>query len=194
MPQRIDLIPAEVDGQLQLKSPEVGHFTCSAPQGSLLAAGQVAGVIRKLGQDFELCVPAGVSGRVLNARPELINAPVSYGSLLYSLAALSSEEPEAGPSSAAALDSSGAPSFRSPHAGRFWHRPAPNEPAFVELGQVIQSGEPIGLIEVMKTFTHLNYEATGSLPQRAKVARILVEDGDEVSEGDVLLELQPSED
>lgn len=194
MPQSIDLIPAEVDGQLQLKSPEVGHFTCSLPQGSLLGPGQVAGVIRKLGQSFELCVPAGVSGRVLNARPELINAPVSYGSVLYSLAALSSEEAQAGPKSESVADSSGASSFRSPHAGRFWHRPAPNEPAFVEPGQALQNGEPIGLIEVMKTFTHLNYEATGSLPQRAKVARILVADGDEVSEGDVLLELHPSED
>jgi len=194
MDQRIDLIATEVDGQLQLKSPEVGHFSCSLPQGSLLSPGQVAGVIRKLGQSFELCVPAGVSGRVTNARPELINAPVSYGSLLYSLAALSSADADAGAGSESSEDSSGAPSFRSPHAGRFWHRPAPNEPAFVELGKLIQSGEPIGLIEVMKTFTHLNYEATGSLPKRAKVTRILVGDGDEVSEGDVLFELESSGD
>lgn len=190
MVQSIDLIVKDEDGQLELRSPEVGHFSCSLPQGALLSPGQSAGVIRKLGENITLTVPAGTSGRIVNPRPDLVNAPVGYGTLLYTLAPLSAQEASASSDQDAAQDSSAAPSFRSPHSGRFWHRPSPNEPAFTEVGSVISAGDPVGLIEVMKTFTHLNYEPTGQLPQRARVTRLLVGDGDEVTEGDVLMEVE----
>ena len=190
MLQSIDLIIKEEDGQLQLSSPEVGYFSCSAPMGALLSPGQTAGVLRKLGQSFELTVPAGATGRVVNQQPDLINAPVGFGTLLYTLAPLSDEAPADGTESHADEGALGAPSFRSPHSGRFWHRPSPSDPAFIEVGSQIKAGDPIGLIEVMKTFTHLSYEPGKSLPQEATVTRILVQDGDEVNEGEVLIEIK----
>lgn len=190
MVQSIEMLVREADGKLQLHAPEVGYFSCSAAQGSLLAGGQLAGVIRKLGQDFSLVVPAGVQGRVVNAQPERISAPVGYGALLYELAPLADAAGSDEPSAAAELSDSGAPAYRSTQSGRFWHRPSPNDPAFVEVGSSIQAGDPIGLIEVMKTFTHLTYEPSAGLPQSGKVARILVGDGEEVTQGDVLLELE----
>lgn len=189
MVQSIDLIVKEHDGELQLNSPEVGHFTCSLAQGALLAPGQVVGVIRKLGQAIELTVPAGTSGRVTNARPDRINAPVGYGTRLYTLAPLSAEAAASSDAQAASAET-GVPSFKSQHSGRFWHRPSPSDPAFAEVGSVISAGDPIGLIEVMKTFTHLTYDPSGNLPAKAKVTRILIGDGEEVSEGDVLIEVE----
>ena len=44
------------------------------------------------------------------------------------------------------------PVVLAPQSGRFYHRPSPGEPAFVEVGGELSPGAPIGLIEVMKTF------------------------------------------
>ena len=52
------------------------------------------------------------------------------------------------------------------------------------------AGSVVGLIEVMKTFTHLHYEAGAGLPERARVVKILVTDGAEVSATDALIELE----
>ncbi|OYX09188.1 MAG: acetyl-CoA carboxylase biotin carboxyl carrier protein subunit [Rhizobiales bacterium 32-66-8] len=40
----------------------------------------------------------------------------------------------------------------SPLPGTFYRRPAPDKPAFKELGDAVKIGEVIGLIEVMKSF------------------------------------------
>jgi len=175
-------LQAERQGErVVLRSPEVGLFTCAHAQGTLLSAGMVAGVLHALGRQTELRVPSGVQGRVVNARAERVLAPVGYGTVLYELAPLdtaaagsfASEEAEA---------SSGAPVFRAPYSGRFWHRPSPNDPAFVREGAVVREGETLGLIEVMKTFTHLVYSAAGGLPARARVLK----------DGGGLLEVEPA--
>ena len=61
-----------------------------------------------------------------------------------------------------------------------------------EAGSELRAGSVVGLIEVMKTFTHLAYAPAASLPANARVARVLVGDGDEVTEGDPLLEVEPA--
>jgi len=91
-----------------------------------------------------------------------------------------------------ATTASGALVFRAPQTGRFWLRTAPAEPALVAVGQVIEPGAALGLIEVMKTFTILQYAATAQLPARARVVRILARDGAEVAERDALIELEPA--
>ena len=57
-------------------------------------------------------------------------------------------------------------------------------------GDLVDPGQPVGMIEVMKTFTHVHYETQGNLPARARVLRVVPEDGAEVSEGDPLLEIE----
>ena len=42
----------------------------------------------------------------------------------------------------------------------------------------------------MKTFTHLHYDAGSDLPTKARAVRLLVEDGEEVSQGDPLIEVE----
>jgi acetyl-CoA carboxylase biotin carboxyl carrier protein len=86
-------------------------------------------------------------------------------------------------------DASG-PVLRAQGSGRYYHRPAPDEPPFVSPGDSIEEGAVVGLIEVMKTFTHVTYRATGGLPTRARVLRTLVEDGADVVAGTPLLGLE----
>ena len=56
--------------------------------------------------------------------------------------------------------------------------------------QEFEDQQTVGLIEVMKTFTHLAYTADGGLPENARIVRVLVGDGDEVREDDPLLEVE----
>jgi len=185
----LELLIGREGERVVLRSPEVGTFTCALPAGALLAPRAAAGVLHSLGRRFDLIVPSGVAGRVVNARPERVLAPVGYGTVLYELEPLSADA-----GAPAAADVSGAASgallFRAPHSGRFWQRPAPNEPAFARPGDVLENGRTIGLIEVMKTFTHVVYRPGGELPGRARLVRFLVAEGGEVEEGGALLELE----
>jgi len=190
MTKVLELLLGREGERVLLRSPEVGYFTRALPAGALLAPHAAAGVLHSLGRRFDLVAPPGVAGRVVNARPELVLAPVGYGTVLYELAPLESGVPAAdAPSSVP--EATDALVFRAPHSGRFWQRPAPNDPPFVRPGDLVEDGRTLGLIEVMKAFTHVVYRPTGALPPRARVARILVADGGDVEEGGALLELEP---
>jgi biotin carboxyl carrier protein len=187
----LELIP-ETDGdRVRLRTPEVGTFTCSLSAGALVAPKALAGVIHSLGRRFQLVVPPGVTGRIATARPERVHEAVGWGTVLYELepleagaAATANDKPKTSAATAALV-------LRAPYSGRFWHRPAPGDPAFVEPGRVVTEGQTIGLLEVMKTFTQLAYRAERGLPPRARIVRIAVPDGGEVKDGGVLLELEP---
>ncbi|MCA8980650.1 MAG: hypothetical protein H6831_10285 [Planctomycetes bacterium] len=179
--------------ELELLAPAPGAFTLALEEGALLFAGATAGVLRVLERDHVLRVPAGVHGRVTNARPERVHEPVGHGALLYRLAPLDAAGLTSAPvGGAAAAEGTSGLVLRSPQSGRFYHRPAPGDPAFAEAGTELSVGDPVGLLEVMKTFSHVPYRAQDGLPQRARVVRLLAGDGAEVRRGDVLLEVEPA--
>ena len=188
MQQQIDLL-AEQDGEItRLLSPGVGAFTCAVPAGALLGPGQDAGVLIVAGRPKYLRVPAGVAGRVTKERPEKVHEPVGYRTVLYELAPVSAGS-EVG--DVAALDEeTGGMVLKASQTGRFYHRPSPDEPPFVQVGSVVQDGVVVGLVEVMKTFAHVVYRAHGGLPVRGKVVRVLVGDGEEMREGEGLIEIE----
>lgn len=192
MPRILELVLHYGAEHPQLRSPEVGLFTCPVPAGSLLAPGAAAGVLHSLGRRFDLVVPAGASGCVVGPPPRQVLAPVGYGTTLYELAALAGALPAKDTSAPAPRAVSGALVFRAPYSGRFWQRPAPTDPPFLNPGDELGAGKTVGLIEVMKTFTHLVYRPDGELPARARVVRFLVADGGEVEDGGALLELEPA--
>lgn len=186
--QRLDLRVERDGDRVRLSSPSVGTLTCAAPTGRALVAGDVAGVLTTLGREFELCVPEGVAGIVENTPPEAVHAPVGFGTVLYVLGALHAGR--ATNPADAKTSAEGSLTFRSPSAGRFWHRSAPNEPALVREGDEVEIGRAIGLIEVMKTFTLVHYQTRGGLPARARIVRVLAADGAEVAEKTALFELE----
>ncbi|MFT5287520.1 MAG: acetyl-CoA carboxylase biotin carboxyl carrier protein [Planctomycetota bacterium] len=190
MGQSIELL-LETDGdKTLLLSPLVGFFTEAAAAGQLLIPGQSAGSITTIGVVTTLIIPPGCSGRVVNERFDRVHEPVAFGTLLYELEPI-------GDGISFAIESKQDDSMadlvvRASHAGRFWQRPSPADDAFVNVGDVIEEGSVIGLIEVMKTFTHVHYRAQGGLPPRAKVIRFLVEDGAEAEKSVALIEVEPA--
>jgi acetyl-CoA carboxylase biotin carboxyl carrier protein len=178
------------DGEtLRLCSPEAGWFTRAQDAGAALAPGADAGTLLVLGKAHTLLVPEGIYGLVSGKRPERVHEPVGHGSVLYELRPLEG----AGITLAAeeAHDEAGLV-LRAPQSGRFYQRPSPDQPPFAPVGAELEEGRPVGLIEVMKTFTHVPYRATGGLPARAKVVRWIVAESADVSEGDPLVEVEPA--
>jgi acetyl-CoA carboxylase biotin carboxyl carrier protein len=71
----------------------------------------------------------------------------------------------------------------APTDGIIHLRPAPNAAPFVREGQSVAAGDPVCLIEVMKTFHTINASRPGT------VKAIIVEDGQNVRFDDPLVEL-----
>jgi acetyl-CoA carboxylase biotin carboxyl carrier protein len=73
----------------------------------------------------------------------------------------------------------------APMVGTFYRSPSPDAPPFVEIGTVVQPGQPLCIIEVMKLFTTINSEFAG------RVAQIGAEVGDLVEYGRTLFVIEP---
>ena len=65
----------------------------------------------------------------------------------------------------------------SPMVGVFYHSPSPGEPNFVEIGDRIERGQTIGLIEAMKVFNEITAEISGTLVEIPAGNGQLVETG-----------------
>ncbi|KAK6913330.1 Biotin/lipoyl attachment [Dillenia turbinata] len=87
----------------------------------------------------------------------------------------------AAPASAPALlapvktSSSSHPPLKCPMAGTFYRSPAPGEPPFVKVGDKVQKGQVLCIIEAMKLMNEIEADQSGT------VVEILVEDGKPVS-------------
>jgi acetyl-CoA carboxylase biotin carboxyl carrier protein len=73
---------------------------------------------------------------------------------------------------------------RSPMVGTFYAAPAPGAPPFIQVGQRVKPGDPIGIIEAMKMFNPIEAEVAGT------VVRILVENGQPVEFDEPLVVIQ----
>ena len=73
---------------------------------------------------------------------------------------------------------------KSPLPGIFYRRPSPEATPYVEEGQTVKAGEPIGLVEVMKSFHEVPADEAGV------AIRFLVENEEPVQIGQDLLELR----
>ncbi|MBK7824437.1 hypothetical protein [Nannocystis sp.] len=198
------------NGQLRLESPTVGLYREAPRPGSLVTPDSPIGQLEILGVLHHLLAPSEAAGVVLPAPPDtphlahhLARRPVAHGDLLVAL------DPEAATATAAALTSTSAVAgtssgqtgklvFRAPTAGRFYTRPGPGKPALIAPGTELRTGQAVGLIEVMKTFSRLHYnggERGGEgLPAQARVKAILVKDETDVAAGDPLFEVEASAD
>ena len=62
----------------------------------------------------------------------------------------------------------------APMPSRFYRAPAPDESPFVQVGDTVSTGEPVGMLEVMKTYNPVE------APFNCEILEILAEDGEAV--------------
>lgn len=72
----------------------------------------------------------------------------------------------------------------SPMVGNFYRSPAPNEPAFIELNQLVKTKQTVCIIEAMKLMNEIESEVQG------EIVEILVKDGDIVDCGQALMKVK----
>jgi acetyl-CoA carboxylase biotin carboxyl carrier protein len=73
----------------------------------------------------------------------------------------------------------------APLTGVFYAAASPTSEPFVNVGDVIQLGQVVALVEAMKVFNEITAEAAG------RVVSIVAQTGDVVQKGDVLIRIEP---
>ncbi len=76
--------------------------------------------------------------------------------------------------------------IKSPMVGTFYRAPAPDAPPFVEVGDEVDVGQTVCIIEAMKLMNEIKSDVRG------KVLEVLVENGSPVDYGDNLFKVKVS--
>ena len=74
----------------------------------------------------------------------------------------------------------------APVVGTFYRAPAPDEPAFVEVGDRITSGQVVCIIEAMKVMNEIEAEVSG------QIVEILIKNGEPVEYNQPLMLVNPN--
>jgi len=189
--------PAVVNGRpiITLRAPRPGVFVPAISGGELVIPGSAIGDLIVLGRTF-----AVIARQVSGFAVQLVDVDttlrgrraVGYGAILSALDPSRTRDPAGGDAVDPVVPAGAAATglvFRAPTSGRFYGRSAPDKPPFVSPGAQLGHGATICLLEVMKTFSRVTYGGPG-LPDTARVVRVLVADGADVSAGQPLLELE----
>ena len=75
--------------------------------------------------------------------------------------------------------------IKSPMPGTFYRSSSPDKPAFVKVGDVIEPGQVVCMIEAMKLFNELESEVGG------RIVKVMVEDAQPVEYDQVLFMVEP---
>jgi acetyl-CoA carboxylase biotin carboxyl carrier protein len=110
-----------------------------------------------------------------------VNAPMTQAPVAQP-AQPSSETPAA----IAADENSKYITIKSPIIGTLYRKPSPDKPVFVEVGQTINEGDVLCVIEAMKLFNEIESEVSG------KIVKVLVDDASPVEFDQPLFLVDPS--
>ena len=101
-------------------------------------------------------------------------------------ASSSEAEGEGGGNGADGESSDGSKMIPSPIVGTFYRAPDPNSPPFVNVGDRVQAGQVLCIIEAMKLMNEIEAEMAG------EIVKIHPENGQPVQYGDSLFTIRPA--
>jgi|SRR5579872_1603483 len=128
---------------------------------------------------------ASSSSRALPAGPEMgVPAMPTRVETMRAESAAVVAEPVAPPPPAAPADDLHV--IKSPIVGTFYAAPNPESGPFVKVGDTVQAGQTVCIIEAMKLMNEIEADISG------EVARIMVENGQPVEYGEPLFALRPT--
>jgi acetyl-CoA carboxylase biotin carboxyl carrier protein len=189
------LVEPAPDGGLLIRSPGVGVYGHTPRVGEILTVGSRVGRLTTLGKTIDLKLPRGSTGRVAERRLANRRDPVEYGQELLRLVPVEAGEAtdEGTGSGAGAVEGlpEGTFAVTSFTHGMFYSRPGPDSPSYVKEGQIVEQGNTLGLVEVMKCFSAIAYGGDDR-PPRAEVVEIRAEDGAEVQVDQILFVMRPA--
>ena len=124
----------------------------------------------------ELDVTAGDASLYLRQRP---GAPVAPD------APAEGDGPAAAGDEERAAEEEGLVPILAPLAGVFYGAPEPDEPPYVNPGDVVEVGQVVALVEAMKAFNEIHAEVAGT------VVAVMVANGRSVAAGEPLMTVRP---
>jgi len=117
-------------------------------------------------------------------------APQPIISGLPSSSVLPTASPQDAPLSAAGADHESSQSkyveFKAPMVGTFYQSPNPDAPPFVQVGDPIQKGQKLCVIEAMKLFNEIEADTSGTL------VKVLVDDASPVEYDQPIFLIEPT--
>jgi acetyl-CoA carboxylase biotin carboxyl carrier protein len=131
---------------------------------------ELAGLTRLLASQAAAQVPAAASSAVLPAA-HAGGAPPSSGA--------------AGGEAAAPSEEANLHIVKSPIVGTFYESPSPGSPAFVKIGDAVEVGQVLCIVEAMKLMNEIESDAAGEIVKR------LVQNGQPVEYGQALFAVRP---
>jgi len=133
--------------------------------------------LRKVKKLIELVEEAGIAELEVTSGDESVRIAMATGQAMASRASASAEAPMVAAQSQA---SDSLVLLKAPMAGTFYRAASPEAAPFVDLGQSVEAGEVVCIIESMKMMHEIRAAQNGT------VAMIPVANGTPVSTGEVL--------
>lgn len=165
----------------------------------LVSKSKIAELIVKEG-DFKIIIrnqsaaeSGGASSSVVAFPPPMVAIPGAAPALPTPppVAAPAASAPAPAPAGEAAVAPSEAAAagnlvpIKSPMVGTFYRSPGPDKPPFVKVGDVVEVGTKVCIIEAMKLFNEIESEVKG------KIVKVLVEDASPVEYDQPLFLVEP---
>ena len=172
------------DRQPEATSTPAEPAPMSAETASLLSLIDRLGSLLERSDLIELEVESGETGIVLRKPSALMPGAVAAAAA----PAPGSAEAIAADAITAAADAATAPvtkTVKAPLTGVFYGASSPASPPFVTVGQKVEVGQIIGLIEAMKLFNEIKSDLAG------RVVRVVAETGKLVKAKQPLIEVEP---
>ncbi len=132
--------------------------------------------------ELEITEADGKVRIVKGAPPAMMMMPVPAPAI--AAPAVAGVAPVAPPAVAAEPAAPAGHAVKSPMVGTFYRSASPGAKAFVEVGDTLQGGEPICIIEAMKIMNEIEADKSGT------VAKILCENGQAVEFGQPLFVIE----
>ncbi len=164
------------DGHV-LCAPRLGRFSARVVPNQVVSGGVVIGTLDVAGTSYGVTAPAGVLGSVITLAGKVAGGGVEWGGELMKLRVL-----EAGTTADAEGAAHAGITIDASMDGQFYRRPSPDEAAFASPGDIIQPGQQIGLIEVMKFFYPVLWEGDAAV----RIVSFVTESSQAVVAGDAI--------
>ncbi|MDH3323564.1 MAG: acetyl-CoA carboxylase biotin carboxyl carrier protein [Flavobacteriaceae bacterium] len=136
-------------------------------------------------EDIKITIKTG-SGK---SETTIIQQPVGSQMQLTSPAEVPSQSAAAdagGASEGSADENSKYVTIKSPIIGTFYRKPSPDKSVFVKVGDTVDAGDTVCIIEAMKLFNEVESEVSG------KIVKVLVDDSSPVEFDQPLFLVDPS--
>ena len=134
-------------------------------------------------EGFRISIKGSQSEPIMYQAAPMVAAPVAAAP-----APVAASAPSAAPASRETNNSDDSKyiTVKSPMIGTFYRTPGPDKDAFVNVGDTIQSGDKVCIIEAMKTFNEIEAEISG------KIVKVLVDNASPVDYDQPLFLVDPA--